>query len=317
MGFTALEKMKSTTATLFFTFFFFGGCIGVDYLEDPTVGERIEVEPGQVALMPTYSAQLSARYFNAYGVEEQVDITWTSSAASVATVNEDGIVTANQPGQAQVTASFKTAVSEAVNITVVANASSVATVEISSAASSILEVGESLALTATVRNISGEILSGREIQWFSENSSIVVVNGQGVATAVANGLAGVHAKCENVKSNSVEFVIGSSRSGTFVPAGGYNAEGMAALRETDGMLVLEFNDNFKTSFALGTFVYLSNSTSGSATFSSGLELGQISTNGAKTFNVTSLYPDVGLFDYRYVIILCKPARVTFGYADLN
>jgi hypothetical protein len=111
--------------------------------------------------------------------------------------------------------------------------------------------------------------------------------------------------------------VGSSRVGTFVPAGGYAAEGMAVLRFSGEQVVLELSDNFKTSFALGTFVYLSNSTSGSATFSNGLELGQITTSGAKTFNVSVLHPTVGLFDYRYVIILCKPARVTFGYADMN
>lgn len=291
-------------------------CIGVDHLEDPLVDERIDVAPKQIALMPTQSSQVTATYFNSYGMEEQANFIWTSSDPQVASVDGIGVVSAKKSGQAIITASYNSVVSEAVNITVVADANAVARVEVTSP-KTMLNVGEKVTLTASVKNILGETLSGRDIQWFSENSSIVSVTDQGEVTALSSGLAGVHAKSENVKSNSIEFVIGSSRAGVFLPAGGYSAEGMAALRTADGNVILELGDNFKTSFALGTFVYLSNSTSGSATFSNGLELAQITTNGAKTFNVTSIDPDVGLFDYRYVIILCKPARVTFGYADLQ
>lgn len=307
--------MKLRTS-IFSAFISFAGCIGVDHLEDPLVGERIEIMPVQLALMPTQTTQVTASYFDAYGMEEEIDFVWTTSNFQVATVNEDGVITAVAAGQADVTASYKSVVSEAVNVTVVIDANAVASVEVTSPKNT-LNVGEKVSLTATVKNITGEPLSGRTIQWFSENSSIVTVNDQGEVTALSSGLAGVHAKSENVKSNSIEFVIGSSRSGMFVPAGGYSAEGMAALRLADGNVILELSDNFKTSFALGTFVYLSNSTSGSATFSNGLEISQITTNGAKTFNITASHPDVGLFDYRYVIILCKPARVTFGYADMN
>lgn len=292
------------------------GCIGVDHLEDPVVGERIEVSPLQVALMPTQSTQLTASYFNLYGVEEEADLVWTSSDLQVASVNENGLLLAGQPGQAVITAAYKTIVSDAINVTVVGDENGVASVVVTSS-KTMLNVGEKVALTVAVKNINGENLTGRTVEWFSENSSIVSVTNEGEVTALANGLAGVHAKSENVKSNSIEFVIGSSRAGTFVPAGGYAAEGMASLRLSDGDVILELGSNFKTSFALGTFVYLSNSTSGSATFSNGLEIAQITTDGAKTFNVSTIDPAIGLFDYRYVVILCKPARVTFGYADMN
>lgn len=292
------------------------GCIGVDQLEDPLVNERIEVTPTHVALMPTQSSQIMAAYINGYGMEEEADFAWISSDPQIASVDENGVISALGVGQTSITASYKSVVSEAVNVTVVEDANAIASVEITSP-KMMLNVGEKVNLTAIIKNIFGETLTGRSVEWFSENSSIVSVTDQGEVTALSSGLAGVHAKSENVKSNSIEFVIGSSRAGVFVPAGGYSAEGMAALRTADGNVILELGDNFKTSFALGTFVYLSNSTSGSATFSNGLELAQITTNGAKTFNVTSIDPDVGLFDYRYVIILCKPARVTFGYADLQ
>lgn len=294
----------------------FSGCIGTDYLEDPVIGERIDVTPGQVALMPGQTTSLTGVYFDEYGIEREVDLLWISASPEVALVDEDGVVSAVGAGQAVITASFQTAVSEAVNVTVVPDENGVASVEIA-AEKTALEVGEETTLTAAIRNIEGTELDGRPLEWFSENSAIVAVNDEGKVTAIAPGLGGVHAKSEGVKSNTIDFVVGSVRSGTFVPAGGYNAEGMAVLRQDGGDVILELGSGFKTSFALGTFIYLSNTTSGSGTFSNGLEISQIFENGAGTFNVTELHPTVGLFDYRYVIVLCKPARVTFGYADLN
>lgn len=307
--------MKATFQ-LFFASLFLSGCIGIDYLEDPIVGERIEVSTLQAALMPAQTLQLTALYFDQYGIERQVMLNWASSAPQIAQVDENGQVTAVANGQAIITASYQTALSEPVSITVVSDENAVARVDVSSPVS-MLKIGEKVNLTAIVTNINGALLAGRTVEWFSENSSIVTIDASGELTAIANGIAGIHAKSEGVKSNVIDFAIGSDRAGTFVAAGGYNAEGMATLKLQDGKLVLSLSDNFKTSFALGTYVYLSNSTSGSETFSRGIEIAQILNNGAKTFEISSINPNIGLFDYRYVIILCKPARVTFGYADLN
>ncbi len=292
------------------------GCIGTDYLSDPIIGERIEISPLQTALMPGDMVQLTAVYFDEFGQENEVVVVWTSSAPQVASVDENGLVTAAGAGTAMITASFQTAVSESSNITVVTDENDVASVEVTSPKVA-LDVNEKVTLAVLVKNINGSTFDDRLIEWFSENSSIVTVSDVGEVTAIAPGLAGVHAKSEGVKSNSVEFVVGSARSGLFVPAGGYSAEGTAMLKLDNGKVVLELSNNFRTSFALGTFIYLSNSTSGSATFSNGLEVAQIFNNGAKTFDVSAISPGVGLFDYLYVIILCKPARLTFGYADLN
>ncbi len=301
---------------IIFAALFLSGCIGVDYLEDPVIGERIEVSTLQAALMPTQTFQLTAVYFDKYGIESDVMLQWTSNAPQIASVDENGMVTAMATGQAVITASYQTALSEPINITVVSDENAVASVVISSPVT-MLETGEKVSLTAVVKNINGLPLTGRNIEWFSENGSIVTVDATGELTAVSNGIAGVYAKSEGVKSNSIDFAIGSDRAGTFVPAGGYNAEGMATLKLDGGKLLLSLSDNFKASFALGTYVYLSNSTSGSETFSKGVEVAQIFNNGAKTFDISSINPNIGLFDYRYIVILCKPARVTFGFADLN
>jgi hypothetical protein len=63
---------------------------------------------------------------------------------------------------------------------------------------------------------------------------------------------------------------------------------------------------------------LSNTNSNASTVkSAGLELGQISVNGTHSFDITAINSTVKLGDYKYVIILCKPATVIFGYAELK
>jgi uncharacterized protein YjdB len=267
--------------------------------------------------MPDQTVSISAEYFDEYGITQDVDLVWTSSVPTVAIVDENGIVTAKSVGQTIVLASYGGVDSPEVSINVILDEDDVATVEIS-AAKTILEKDEKLTLSVVVKNINGEELPGHTAEWFAENESIVAVNSvTGEVTAISNGIGAVHAKVEGVKSNSIEFMVGTGRMGTFVSAGGYKAIGKAFMDFNGGQLNVTLSNDFETSYALGTFIYLSNTTSGSGTRANGLELMQITANGSHTFNVSALYPTVQLYDYRYVIVLCKPASATFGYADLN
>ena len=295
-----------------------GACIGVDRVDDPVVGASIEVTSShQVALMPGEMAAIMAEYFDRYGIKQPVDLMWSSSNTHVAAVNDEGVVTALSVGQAVIQAIFDDTFSIPININVVDDADAVAVVEIVPPPSTVLSIGEDVILTAEAKNISGMELEGKMIEWFSENASILSVNSDGTVLAVENDVAGIHAKVEGVKSNSINFTVGNTRDGTFVSAGGYTAVGTATLAMEDGKLTLKLSDNFSTSFALGTYIYLSNTTSGSGTRANGVEIQQITTNGAHTFDISTVDPTIGLYDYRYVIVLCKPASVTFGYADLN
>lgn len=112
----------------------------------------------------------------------------------------------------------------------------------------------------------------------------------------------------------------TERSGTLQGRGGYAAAGTVTLSQNDeGDLVLRTSDDFAVTLALGTFLYLSNSELGNETAANGLEVADVSENlsGARTFNVTQRDASVALDTYQYVIVLCKPARITFGAAELN
>jgi hypothetical protein len=291
-------------------------CAEVDYFDDPIVGERIVVEQQQIALMSGQMNTVMASYFDQYGIPQDVTFVWSSTVPSVATVNSQGKVTAFMDGQTVVQPSYNGFAGPPVNVTVVSDLTSVALVQVTAPKTNLAQ-GEKVQLTSSVRNINSEVLPGKTVEWFSENSSIITVSASGEVTAVGQGVAEIHAKSEGVKSNSIVFTISTSRDGSFVPAGGYQARGTAILKNENNQLILELSSDFQTSFALGTYIYLANSTNGGTVKTSGFEVAQISTNGAKSFNITQINPNINLFDYRYVIILCKPAGLTFGFADLN
>ncbi len=293
------------------------GCIGVDYEDDPIVGERIELDRVQVPLRVGDTHQVRAVFYDQYGLQKPTTFVWTSSNTQIAIVNDGGLITAKSVGQAAVVVTTNR-VTAMISVNVILDENQVASVVISSPANQTsLGIGGVISLTAVVKNIDNEPLSGRTIEWFSGNSSVATVNTSGVVTGTGMGMVDIYAKSEGVNSNIITFSVGQGLSGNFISTGGYKAVGMATLSVMDNKLILRFSNNFETSFALGTFVYLANSTNGAQVRSSGLEIAQISTNGAKTFNITSISPTTGLLDYKYVIILCKPASLTFGYAELK
>lgn len=313
--------MRRSSVIIFLLFNF--SCVGVDVLDDPIdllKGNTIvflNTESNMLALRAGESFEVEAVYFDQYGIQRDYTLTWQSEDQSIATAN-DGKVEGKEGGTTTIVVTYSDA-SSALQVTVVNDALEVASVTVETPSSTSLNLLEEVQLTANVRNIDGETLADKTIEWFTENAAIATVSSTGLVKAVANGVVEVHAKSEGVKSNSIIFTIGSSneRQGSFVPAGGYQAKGSATLSNIDGELILKLSDDFQTSFALGTFIYLANSTSGSQVKAGGFEVAQITTNGAKTFNISNLNASITIDQYKYVIILCKPASVTFGYAEMN
>ncbi len=307
-------------------------CIGVD-VRDAAIREAtinvlatgkliikdsngVNIDEGSLAFLGLMTGEkqlISIEYFNQYGVKEDPILTWTVAVPSVASVTANEI-TALSAGTTFISASVGK-VNVSINLTVVANSNSVASVVISVPITTSLQLGQTVQLSAQPKDIGNNTLSGKTIEWFTENASIVSVSSAGLVMAVANGTAEVHAKVEGVKSNSIKFNVGSAaglRNGTFVSAGGYSAVGNVTMEEMGSKVVVTLGSNFQASVALGTYIYLANSTSGGNVKTAGLELGQWS-SGATSFSV----PGVTLGQYKYVVVLCKPAGVTFGFAELK
>src|SRR5712692_8630139 len=119
-------------------------------------------------------------------------ITWTSSAAGVATVSGSGLVTGVAVGSATITATSEgqsgTAAFTVTNVPVAA-------VTVSPATASVV-VGQTVQLTATPKDANGNPLSGRVITWTSSAAGVATVSGSGLVTGVAVGSATITATSE-------------------------------------------------------------------------------------------------------------------------
>jgi hypothetical protein len=291
-------------------------CIGMDFENDPQVEPVIEVAQSQVSLEKGQTTTLNATYSNEYGIAENVDLQWQSDNMTIATIDAEGLVTALSKGQTRMTAQFAGVVSNEVLVTVIENLDDIAEVKIATQTTR-LQISDMLQLTIMISDGNGEAIEDATVVWTSTAPDVVAINDAGKVTALANGVSILKAVVDGVESNSIAMTVGSSiRTGTFMGVGSYNTTGMATLDGSSESLILTFSDDFTTDFALGTFVYLSNSTSGAATRSQGLEIAEITGGGAHTFNISSISASTDLTTYRYVIILCKPASITFGFAEL-
>lgn len=305
-------------ASVFFLFAAFS-CIGVDYVEDPideVNGNTIKfVAPitESLALRVGESFQIDALYCDPYGFEQEVLLNWVSRHPEIATV-QDGLVRAVAKGTATVEASYRQAIG-GVRVTVVDDDEQVASVTIEMPSTTTLTTGQMLSLTATIKNIEGETLTNKNLEWFSENLSLATVSSAGLLTAISPGTVEVHAKSEGVKSNSLVFTISNAvvRTGTFQSAGGYSTKGTVAVEQLNGKLRISLSADFTASIAAGTYLYLANATNGATVKVNGLELGQYTPTGSKIFETTS----ATLSQYNYVVVLCKPFGVTFGFAQLT
>lgn len=293
------------------------GCIGTDFQNDPAVDPKIELESDQIGLIINEQIQLSPKYLNEFGQEEQVFFNYSSSNPDLVLVNSAGLVTAKSLGTGFVRIRFGEKAMKALQINVVSDPNEVAVVKVF-AEKRTLFPGQKTQMEISVQNLTGQNLTGKAVQWFSENETIATVDQSGLVTAMKFGKTDIHAKVTGVKSNPFTVSVAVQQlSGTFVPAGGYRAKGMASLNQENEKLILRFSQDFETSFALGTFVYLANSTNGQEIRASGLEIAEIRANGPHTFDITAKHPEVQITDYKYVIIFCKPAGVTFGFAEMR
>ncbi len=122
-------------------------------------------------------------------------VTWSSSNTAVATVNTSGVATGVAAGTATITATSEGRSGTAA-LTVNAPAPApVATVSLTPPTASILTTA-SQTYTATLRDASGNTLSGRTVTWSSSNTAVASVSASGVALGLTAGTATITASSE-------------------------------------------------------------------------------------------------------------------------
>jgi len=116
-------------------------------------------------------------------------ITWSSSDATIASVDNTGLVTGVAVGPATITA---TSESKSGSAAVSVGAQTAATITVAPPSVSIT-VGQTSQLSATVKDASGAVIAGAPVSWSVDNPSVATVSSTGLVTGISAGSATVTA----------------------------------------------------------------------------------------------------------------------------
>jgi len=164
----------------------------------------VSVLPATAQLLLTSSSKLTAEVRDQFGVIlTGQPVTWSSTASSVVSVNSTGSVTAVSLGTATVRATSGSLVGSSV---VTVQNIPVATVTVSPLNPEV-EVGSSLAFTATPRDSAGNTLNNRPVVWTTSSAAVATVSGTGVVQGVAQGTTTITATIEGKSASTTVSVV--------------------------------------------------------------------------------------------------------------
>ena len=154
--------------------------------------DSVSLDKDKLELVEDETAQLTATVLPTNATNKNV--TWSSSDASVATVDQNGNVTAKAPGIATITVTTEDGWHiTTCKVTVTAKAIPVTTVTLDKKELELVEGGYAQ-LTATVLP---EDATNKNVTWSSSNESIVIVDQNGNVTAKAPGIATITVTTED------------------------------------------------------------------------------------------------------------------------
>ena len=180
------------------------GCGGdtavVDVASIPTT---VTVTPGQVqmtAIGDTVRLSVEIRDQHGWVIEAPGQVQWTSGDPAVAVV-DGGVVRAAGNGETSITATAGSASGTAA-VTV---AQEVSTVDVSPDRS-LLDVGNTVRLSADVRDANGHAVEDAAVSWTSSDLSVARVDSAGLVTALAKGEA-VVAASSDAERDAVNIMV--------------------------------------------------------------------------------------------------------------
>lgn len=147
----------------------------------------VVVTPDVVSLQTGETAQLTAAVLDAAGEQLVRKVVWSSSAPTLATVDDNGLVTGLAAGAVTITAtSDQKSGTAALTVDVRVAAVNVAI------ANAQLEVGDTEPAQVTVKDLDGNAMA-HEVSWTSSNPAVATVDAHGVVTAAGTGTATISA----------------------------------------------------------------------------------------------------------------------------
>src|SRR6266540_2456443 len=165
-------------------------------LTPPTGASQLVVSPHAVAAQPDQDVMFTAVGLTAEGDTADVEVTWSTTGGSISgqsrstngrrhyghwknsTCGSFGVAATSNPGGSSDTASVTVTCVASVTVT---------------PPSAVIPQGQTLQLTATPIDTSGTPMTGQAVAWASSNGAVATVNGSGLVSAMAPGLATITA----------------------------------------------------------------------------------------------------------------------------
>ena len=172
---------------------------------DPPRPTTVTVTPGTAQLTALgATVQLAAQVLDQNGqAMSGTPVSWTSSDASVATVDASGLTTAAGNGTATITATAGN-VSGMATVTV---AQEVGAVAVTPNADTLSAFGDTVRLSAEAVDANGHAVAGTEFAWASSDTLVATVDASGLVTAVDVGEAAVTATSSGVTGRADLTVV--------------------------------------------------------------------------------------------------------------
>ena len=179
------------------------------------VATRVEIEPSSATLNAIgRTFQFTARVFDQNNsVMSGAIVNWSSDNIGIVTVSANGLVTAVKNGNAVITARSGTA-SATVTVRV---AQTVASLLIEPTSATLMSIGATVELSATVSDENGQPVEDAVVTWRSGDEDVVTVNDQGLVSAVGNGMTQVTARSGSAEASIPVSVMQSASSITIEP----------------------------------------------------------------------------------------------------
>ena len=176
------------------------GVNGSAVLRVSQVLTRLEVTPDEVELNAVGATeQLTLEAFDAAGGEMTVPaVVWSSADESVATVSDDGLVTAVADGSTSVTA----LVEGATAVAQIVVRQQVDRIEVSPAEIELDALEAEGQFTAVAYDAAGNVMDDVEFEWNVRDPAVASINDNGVVEAIANGRAGVTARADGARGDA-------------------------------------------------------------------------------------------------------------------
>ena len=173
----------------------------VNIVVEKTLAEAIALNRSTAAMKVTGTMQLSVVFTPETTTDKSVS--WASSNPSIASVNENGLVTAHALGDCRITVTTKDGSNVSAYCDVTVGETAAESISIEPKGPFSFKVGETVQLTATVMP---ETATDKSVSWLSQ-SGAVSVDENGLVTAVALGTARVTATNSAGQVAYVDFTV--------------------------------------------------------------------------------------------------------------